>query len=75
MTLDKMETVEGILDEKNITLLSAIYTAVSSDHKKLNVLATVMSNFKEMKTIFERIISEMLIIRDKFHSILNYVCW
>ena len=57
-TLDKMETIEGILDEKKTTLLSSIYIAVSSDHKKLKVLATVLSKFEETKVLSERIISE-----------------
>ena len=39
--LDKMETLEGCFDEKKTTLLSAIHTAISSDQKKLKVLATV----------------------------------
>ena len=53
-----METLEGSLDEKKTTLLSAIHTAVSSDHKKLIVLATVLSKFKETQGLSERIISE-----------------
>ena len=59
-TLDEMETfeVEDILDEKKTTLLSAIHTVISSDHKKLKAVATVLSKFKEMKTLSERIISE-----------------
>ena len=57
-TIDKMETLEGSLDEKKTTLLSAIHTAVSSDHKKLKVLATVLSKFEETKILSERIISE-----------------
>ena len=57
-TLDKMETMEGILDEKKTTLLSAIYIAISSDHKNLKVLATVLSKFEEIKVLSERIISE-----------------
>ena len=57
-TLDKMESLKGTQDEKKTTLLSAIHTAISSDHKKLKMLATVLSNFKEMKTLSERIISE-----------------
>ena len=57
-TLDVIETMEGILDEKKTTLLSAIHTAVSSDHKKLKVVATVLSKFEEMKVLSERIISE-----------------
>ena len=57
-TLDKMETLEGPLDEKKTTLLSAIHTEVSSDHKKLKVLATVLSKFEETQGLSERIISE-----------------
>ena len=57
-TLDKMESLKDTQDEKKTTLLSAIHTAISSDHKKLKMLATVLSNFKEMKTLSERIISE-----------------
>ena len=57
-TLDKMESLKGSLDGKKTTLLSAIHTAISSDHKKLKVLATVLSKFEETKTLSERIISE-----------------
>ena len=57
-TLDKMESLKGTLNEKKTTLLSAIHTAISSDHKKLKMLATVLSKFEEMKTLSERIISE-----------------
>ena len=57
-TLDVMETMEGILNEKKTTLLSAIHTAVSSDHKKLKVVATVLFKFEETKFLSERIISE-----------------
>ena len=57
-TLDEMETLEGVLDEKKTTLLSAIHTAVSSDHKKLKLLATVLSKFKETTLLSEKIINE-----------------
>ena len=59
-TLDEMEKLEfeGALDEKKTTLLSAIHSEVSSDHKKLKVLVTVLSKFDEMKLLSERIISE-----------------
>ena len=57
-TLDKMETLEGSLHEKKTTLLSAIHRAVSSNHTKLKVLATVLSKFEETKLLFELIISE-----------------
>ena len=57
-TLDKMESLQGSPDEKKTTLLSAIYTAISSDHKKLKVLVTVLSKFEETKMLSENIISE-----------------
>ena len=57
-TLDKMESLQCSPDDKKMTLLSAIYTTISSDHKKLKVLATVLSKFEETKTLSERIISE-----------------
>ena len=57
-TLDKIESLQGSPDEKKTTLLSAIHTAISSNHKKLKVLATVLSKFEETKMLSERIISE-----------------
>ena len=57
-TLDKIESLQGSPDEKKTTLLSAIHTAISSDHKKLNVLVTVLSKFEETKILSERIINE-----------------
>ena len=57
-TLDKMESLHGFPDEKKTTLLFAIHAAISSDHKKLKVLAIVLSKFEEMKMLSERIISE-----------------
>ena len=57
-TLDKIETLKGTLDEKKTTLLSAILTAISSDHKKLNVVATVLSEFEKTKNLSEKIITE-----------------
>ena len=57
-TLDKMESLKGLVDDKLKTLLSALHTAISLDHKKLKVLATVLSKFEETKTLSERIISE-----------------
>ena len=53
-----METLEDTLEEKKTTLLSAIHIAVSSDHKKLKVLAAVLSKFKETKHLSERINGE-----------------
>ena len=57
-TLDKIESLQGSPNEKKTTLLSAIHTAISSDHKKLKMLATVLSKFEETKMLSERIISE-----------------
>ena len=57
-TLDVMETMEGILDEKKTTLLSALLTAVSSDPNKLKMLGKILSKFEETKVLSERIISE-----------------
>ena len=57
-TLDKIETLKDTLDEKKTTLLSAILTAISSDHKKLNVVATVLSEFEKTKNLSEKIITE-----------------
>ena len=57
-TLDEMETMEDVLDEKKMTLLSAIHTAVSSDHKKLKAFGTVLSRFEETKMLSERVIAE-----------------
>ena len=56
--LDKMEVLKRSLDEKKTTLLSAIHTAVSSDHKKLKVLATVLSKFEETRVLSKKIIND-----------------
>ena len=56
--LDKIETLEDTLDEKKTTLLSAIQTAISSNHRKIYPLATVLSKFEETKHLSERIKSE-----------------
>ena len=53
-----MKILKRSLDEKKTTLLSAIRTAISSDHKKLKVLPTVLSKFEERQGLSERIISE-----------------
>ena len=57
-TLDEMETMEGILDEKKTTLLSAIHIEVSSDYKKLKLLARVLFKFEETKDLSKRITNE-----------------
>ena len=57
-TLDKIESLQGSPDEKKTTLLSAIHSAVSSNQKKLKMLATVLSKFEETKILSEKIINE-----------------
>ena len=56
--LDEIETFKGTLDGKKTTLLSAIQTSVSSDHKKVNALVRVLSKFKETKFLSDQIVSE-----------------
>ena len=55
-TLDEVETLESTLDNKKTTLLTAVCIAVSSDHRKLKVLATVLSKFEEMRLIGSKIL-------------------
>ena len=57
-TLDEMETSEVSQDVKKTTLLSAIRTAVSSDYKKLKVLAEVLSKFEKTSILSKQIFSE-----------------
>lgn len=57
-TLDKIETLEDSLDGKKTTLLSAIQTSVSSNHKMLKTLACSLSKFKDTKLLSEKITSE-----------------
>ena len=57
-TLDKIESLKGTQDEKKTILLSAIHTVISSDHKKLKILATVLSKFEETKILSQKIINE-----------------
>ena len=57
-TLDEIETLESSLDKKKTTLLSAIQAAISSDHKKLKLLATGLSKFEETKFLSDKILSD-----------------
>ena len=57
-TLDKMESLEGTMDEKKTILLSAIHTTISSDQSKLKALATILCKFDKTKLLSERIINE-----------------
>ena len=52
-----METLDSLVDKKT-TLLSAVHTTISLDHKKLKVIAIVLSTFEETKNLSEKIISE-----------------
>ena len=56
-TLDFLEGLEGSLDNKKMVLLTATYTAVSLDYKKLKVFATVLSKFEEMSSLGNEILT------------------
>ena len=58
VTLDDMETSEVSQDVKKTTLLSTIHTAVSSDYKKLKMLAKVLSMFEKTSILSKQIFSE-----------------
>ena len=58
ITLDEVETLESSMNDKKTTLLRAISTAVSSDHRKLNILATTLSKFEEMSSIAHKLLNE-----------------
>ena len=58
ITLDEVETLKSSLNDKKTTLLTAISTAVSSDHRKLKVLAITLSKFEEMSSIAHQLLSE-----------------
>ena len=55
--LDEVETVEVSVDNKRITLLSAVRIAVSSDHKNIKVLAKVLSKFEETKELADKLLN------------------
>ena len=57
-TLNQMETSEISQDVKKTTLLSSIREAVSSDYKKLKVLAEVLSKFEKTSILSKQILSE-----------------
>ena len=61
--LDEIESPETSLDDKKAaSLLAAVYTTVSVDYRKLNVLATVLSKFGETKSIANSISSKLLYV-------------
>ena len=55
--LDEIETLESPLDEKKTSLLTAIQTAVSSDYKKVKIVAAVLSKFEKTNDLSDRIIN------------------
>ena len=56
--LDEMEEFQGTLEEKKKTLLSAIHTAVFSNHRKLKEVANGLSKFPETHLLSENIMSK-----------------
>ena len=58
VTLDEVETLEGEVDNKRKTLLSAVRNAVSSDHKNIKVLAKVLSDFEETRELADKLLNE-----------------
>ena len=66
-TLDKMESLQGSPYEKKTTLLFAIHSTISSDHKKLKVLATVLSMFEETKNYLREL--SVNIVRDQLNNL------
>ena len=55
-TLDEIETLESSADNKKTILLTAIHIAVSLDHIKLKIFATVLSKFEEMRFLGSKIL-------------------
>ena len=53
--LDEIESPETSPDDKQKVLLAAIETTVFIDYGKLNVVATVLSKFRETKSIANNI--------------------
>ena len=58
VTLDEVETLQGVVDNKRTTLLSAVRAAVSSDHKNIKVLAKVLSEFEETRELADKLLNE-----------------
>lgn len=57
-TLDVMESVDVSLGDKKTTLLAELQKAVSSDYKKLQNIATVLSNYEETRDVANQINKE-----------------
>ena len=58
VTLDEVETLEGMVDNKRKTLLSAVRNTVSSDLKNIKVLAKVLSEFEETRELADKLLNE-----------------
>ena len=72
--LDEMERSEISQDVKKTTLLTIIHEAVSSDYKKLKVLAEVLSKFEKTSILSKQIFSEYSKrINVKLIMIFNFV--
>ena len=56
--LDEVETLEVFVNNKRTTLLSAVRTAVSSDHKNIKVLAKVLSKFEETRELADKLLNQ-----------------
>ena len=59
-TLDEMERIDQSrsLDDKKTILLTAIQETVSSDHRKLKDIATVLSGIEETRDVAKKILTE-----------------
>ena len=57
VALDEVERLEGSLENKMTTLLSAIHTAVSFDHQNIKVFGTVLSKFEEMRSLGNEVLT------------------
>ena len=57
-TLDDIETLESSADNKKTILLTAVHTAISSDHKNLKTFATVLSKFEETRALANKLCHE-----------------
>ena len=58
MALNKIESLEGSPQDRKANLMTAIHEGISLDHKKLKMLATVLSKFKETRLIGKDLLSE-----------------
>ena len=54
-TLDEIETLDYLAENKKTILLTAIHTAVSSHHKNLKTFATVLSKYEETKALANKL--------------------